>query len=406
MRSILSLFFSFLNRYNNSNQDVKKFEYVQYVAMEISNAQTIRPFKSPKKQTILSSKPSCAEKAINFLKNTDTNHNHSLWDYPPNNTELFIVRVFEASQKPYPIKQPCIVVDNYSFLEFLTPMLSLSNFYNLKIFEEENQYPKEYSFEIFPEHEFQNFPSQIAIQQLHRVHHLLTKESFRLTIPVILGNSFLLDMLQDYLNQCAKKPEDQNEFCKSLISVNGCSSEVTIHRSKLIILIIHKKHFDIQSENPIPAPAKDRLPLIPVDRIESINCVFQGFTEEYQKDLDSMKMEPQNLDISEFIKSNVHPLLLISNLKSDFHQYKEQLTGLYAVIITSSSIYQPIAIENEFTYSVIISTITNQEKFLNGLHKFVLSNQTILLLKFDKFDSIQDQHLKFLVSSTIPCTLR
>lgn len=39
------------------------------------------------------------------------------------------------------------------------------------------------------------------MEQLNRVYELLTDER-NLIVPIILGNSVLLDMLQDYLNEC------------------------------------------------------------------------------------------------------------------------------------------------------------------------------------------------------------
>jgi hypothetical protein len=89
-------------------------------------------------------------------------------------------------------------------------------------------------------------------------------------VPAILGNSVLLDMLQDYFNQSVSQSL-QDYFCKSLISVNGCSSEVSLHRSTLII--IHKKHFEKDNDNPIPAPAKERFSLISVNQMETIKSV-------------------------------------------------------------------------------------------------------------------------------------
>jgi hypothetical protein len=135
-------------------------------------------------------------------------------------------------------------------------MLSLLNICDLENIKKRNQYPKEYPFEIFPEDEFQTPTSQLAIDQLSRIYQILTEKQFHLTIPVILGNSVLLDMLQDYFNQCASH-NNQGDICKSLISVNGCSSEVSIHRSKLIIIIIHKDYFE--KEVMIPSQLQQKI---------------------------------------------------------------------------------------------------------------------------------------------------
>jgi hypothetical protein len=82
-------------------------------------------------------------------------------------------------------------------------MLSLLNFYDLENIEKRSQSPTEYTFEIFPEHEFQSSTSQVVMNQLSRIYHILTEKQFHFIVPVILGNSVLLDILQDYFNQCA-----------------------------------------------------------------------------------------------------------------------------------------------------------------------------------------------------------
>lgn len=88
--------------------------------MEISNA-----------QSTLSSNPSCSTKTAQFFTLIQPNLISQLPNKLLNNSQLFIQRVFNASKKPYPIKQPCIIVENYSFLEFLPSIFSLFNFYDL-----------------------------------------------------------------------------------------------------------------------------------------------------------------------------------------------------------------------------------------------------------------------------------
>jgi hypothetical protein len=100
-------------------------------------------------------------------------------------------------------------------------------------------------------------------------------------VLIILGNFVILDMIQDYLNQCAScSVEDL--CCSALISVNDCSEQLSISRDKLIIFIIHEDHFDVDAKDGIPIPAKDRLPLIPIDIEEAIKVVFKDYTSEIQ----------------------------------------------------------------------------------------------------------------------------
>jgi hypothetical protein len=70
----------------------------------------------------------------------------------------------------------------------------------------------------------------------------------------------------------------------------------------LVIIIIHKKHFEKDNDNPIPAPAKDRFPLISVNQIETINSVFQTFSTDDQKVLDQMANKPNDFNLHQFIQ--------------------------------------------------------------------------------------------------------
>jgi hypothetical protein len=137
--------------------------------------------------------------------------------------------------------------------------------------------------------------------------------------------------------------------------------------------------------------------------METINSVFQDFKEVDQIILDQMAIKPNDFNLKELIQPNIHPLLLKDTIKTGFTKFKCKITNLCAVIKTTSSIYQPIEIEeSNDTFSIFISTIPNQNQFLLGLQDFVTSQKKILLLNFDEFSSAQDQHLKFLISISIP----
>jgi hypothetical protein len=111
-----------------------------------------------------------------------------------------------------------------------------------------------------------------------------------------------------------------------------------------------------------------------------------------------MTNTPNDFNLHQLIQPNIPPLLLKDIIHYDFTKFKEKITSLYLVIKTTSSIHQPIEIEeSNSTFSIIISTVPNQNHFLQELQDFVSSQKKILLLKLDEFDSIQDQHLKFLI---------
>jgi hypothetical protein len=100
------------------------------------------------------------------------------------------------------------------------------------------KFPNEYSFEIFPSVQFQEPIHQMALQQLSRIYDILHDEKYFSRIPIIVGNSVTLDMLQDYFNQCSTPDNFVDEYCQALISINGCSTKVLVHQNRFLIFVV------------------------------------------------------------------------------------------------------------------------------------------------------------------------
>lgn len=69
----------------------------------------------------------------------------------------------------------------------------------------------EHIFEIFPSKDFKKSTGEMAMDQLDRIVGIMKDKSSNRKVPNILDNSVILDIIQDYLNQCGSYSVD--DFC-------------------------------------------------------------------------------------------------------------------------------------------------------------------------------------------------